>query len=233
MRKLARINLISRIATELQARMSTTQINTFLTSLGVECEETGMVPSKRLYVQSLLSKAPDELVLTVANELELEAPGEHSPTANALRSYLEEGGLSSCRRDFARALANTEKDPDSAIASASSTLESLCKSILDRRGRPYPSDQSLGPLLSTAFDVLGLSPAKAADAELKRLLGGIVNAALAVGVLRTKFSAAHGSGDGQPRLEARHARVAVNACATVSMFLIESMPPDSQVEREA
>jgi hypothetical protein len=121
-----------------------------------------------------------------------------------------------------RALSNVDSDPDAAMASASSTLESVCKQILDSYGEPYPRDESLQPLLKEAFSVLKLFPESQADEHIKRILGGLFNAGVGLGVLRTKFSSAHGKGAAQPRLVARHARLAVNAATTVGHFLLET-----------
>jgi hypothetical protein len=232
MRQIDRVHLVSRIAIHLQTQMNTTQINVFLTGLGIECDEVSIVDSKRAYVERLLKKSSDAQVAHIAAELGIELPASVSPAVHSLKSYLDAGGFSACREDFSRALITVDTDPDSSLAFASATLESVCKAILDRTQTPYPRDQSLQPLVSAVFDVLDLSPAKAADPELKRVLGGLVNTAVGVGVLRTKFSSAHGKGDSQPRLSAHHARLAVNACTAVALFLIETVASTRGNEHE-
>jgi hypothetical protein len=115
-----------------------------------------------------------------------------------------------------------DADPAQAMASASSTLESICKAILDSFKLDYPKDQSLQPLLKAVFSAMNLSPEMQAEEEIRRVLGGLLNAAIGIGVLRTKYSAAHGRGDRQKRLTQRHARLAINATSTIGLFLLET-----------
>lgn len=202
--------------------MATSQINSLLGAFGLNCPHVDIVPSKRTYVMNLLSGARDEVILEIAHELQIEIPGTKTASAGGFRSYLDAGGTEACVSDFNRALAAVATDPDQAIASASSTLESVCKQILDVRQHAYPRDESLNPLLKATFKALDLSPDGRADPVVKQVLGGLFNAAVGLGVLRTKFSAAHGRGASQSRLLERHARLAVNAASTVGHFLLET-----------
>lgn len=43
-----------------------------------------------------------------------------------------------------------------------------------------------------------------------------------IGALRTHASSAHGAGKKQYKLEARHARLAIHAAHTVTLFVLES-----------
>jgi hypothetical protein len=152
----------------------------------------------------------------------VEVPRTVSEQAHQFRSYLDAGGFQACADDFDRALRNVIGDPDQSIASACSTLESICKSILDGLGRPYPNDKSLQPLVKEVTRALNLSPDQQADAETKRILGGLTNVAAGVAVLRIQFSAAHGRGQGKPRLDSRYARLVVHSAMTIGQFLVET-----------
>lgn len=127
-----------------------------------------------------------------------------------------------CREDFEKALRDVDVDAPNAIGMASTTLESICKAILDEFEVPYPNDESLQPLLKSVFQSMNLSPDGHADPDLKRVLGGLSNAGSGLAVLRTKYSTFHGKGVHQLRLEKRHARLAVNALTAVGMFLVET-----------
>jgi hypothetical protein len=196
----------------------------FLGGFDIEHDFVSIVPSKRVYVEKLLADISDSVVCQIARELGIEVPNSTAQTARDLQAYLEIGGLPAARDDFERAMESVDADPAQAIASSSSTLESICKEILDRFGEDYPSDESLQPLLKVVFKQMGLSPDGHADPDIKRILGGLLSAAVGIGVLRTKFSSAHGRGRAQhtARLAPRHARMAVHATSTIGLFLIET-----------
>ncbi len=130
--------------------------------------------------------------------------------------------LPNVKTDFERALSSIESDPGGAITSACSTLESVAKSILDGLGKPYPKDQSIQPLVSAILKELTLAPDQYSEAEIKRILGGLVNIPAGIGVLRTKYGDAHGRGTQFAQLLPRHARLAVNAASTIGLFLLET-----------
>lgn len=130
--------------------------------------------------------------------------------------------LPNVKADFERALSNIESDSGGAITSACSTLESVAKSILDGLGKPYPKDQSIQPLVFATLRELTLAPDQYSEAEIKRILGGLVNIPAGIGVLRTKYGDAHGRGTQFVQLLPRHARLAVNAASTIGLFLLES-----------
>lgn len=130
--------------------------------------------------------------------------------------------LPNVKADFERCLSSIEADPGGAITSACSTLESVAKSILDGLGKPYPKDQSIQPLVFATLRELTLAPDQYSEAEIKRILGGLVNIPAGIGVLRTKYGNAHGRGTQFAQLLPRHARLAVNAASTVGLFLLET-----------
>ena len=204
--------------------MVTTDINVFLGGFGIEHENVNIVPSKRLYVQGLLADVSEGVILQIARELGLEIPNHLSKASTDLQNYLDVGGFEAANHDFERALEYVEKDAEQALGSASSTMESICKEILDKFGDLYPKDESLAPLVGAVFRRMDLSPEGYADPDIKRVLGGLLNAAVGLGVLRTKYSGFHGKGAKQKRkrLAGRHARLAVNAASTVGLFLVET-----------
>jgi len=148
--------------------------------------------------------------------------GKAAPVVPILESAFADLSLDACRQDFERALSETDSDPAGALTSACSTLESVAKSILDQMDKPYPKDQSIQSLVRAVMGELDLAPEQHAEAELKRVLGGLANVAAGIGVLRTKYGNAHGRGLCDRGLESRHAALAVNAASTVSLFLLET-----------
>jgi hypothetical protein len=219
--KTERFKLINEIAVKLQQEMNTTDINLFLSGFNIGHNNETIVPSKRTYVINMLSKETDKVVFHIANELKINSH-DNIEAIIQLENLLQKNYLKNIIDDFNRSVSNIEKDPDLAIASASSTLESICKSLLDYLSIDYPKDQGLSSLVSLTFHQLDLSPSAHSDAEIKRILGGLTNAGLGIGVLRTGYSSAHGKGSKQYRLGKRHARLVVNSMATIGIFLLET-----------
>lgn len=224
MKKIERYNLVCNIALKLQAEFNTSGINVFLGGFGIEHEMVNIVPSKRAYVENLLTGVPDSTIIELGKELGFEVPNPSTESNKELKNYLNYGGYQAAIHDFDRALEYVKSDPEQALGSASSTLESICKAILDRLNEPHPKDESLQSLLKAVFDKMNLSPEGHADPDIKRVLGGLLNAAIGVGVLRTKYSGFHGKSMEQKRkrLTDRHARLSVNSASAVALFLIET-----------
>ncbi len=222
MKVIDRVNLVKAIAVELQKTMSTTQINTYLGGHNVPTEDTTHADSKRLYVEKLLKPIPENVVIQIGKELKLKVPEQASPNASYLSNLMDAHALVYCQTDFQRAVDTLASDPDQALGSACSLLESICKAILDKMHLGYPKDQSIQPLVSTVAKAMNLSPEGHADPDLKAILGGLASASQGIGTIRTKSSSAHGKGRKNYRLEERHARLAIGAATTIGIFLIET-----------
>ncbi len=73
MRVLEKIELLDRIGRELQSRMSFSDIDVYLGAHGVDCKYSQpSTNSKWVYVKELLANADESLLLTIANDLEME-----------------------------------------------------------------------------------------------------------------------------------------------------------------
>lgn len=72
MKVLEKIDLIEKIASELQSRMTFVDINVYLKAYNIDTSiSTSGVNSKRIYVKELLSPVSDGIVLEIANELNI------------------------------------------------------------------------------------------------------------------------------------------------------------------
>src|SRR4051812_33014840 len=72
MKVLERLDLIDRVARELQTRMSYREIDTYLKAHGVKMNKpTSGVNSKWIYSKEILSDEPIDLILRIADELKL------------------------------------------------------------------------------------------------------------------------------------------------------------------
>jgi hypothetical protein len=217
-----RHDLINKISCELQSSMVTTGINVFLSSFGVPTEDVDIVQSKRIYVQNLLKNVDSSIIVNIANELNIISDNSGITSVESMRELIKSHDLNSVLEDFNRALKNIENDPEQAIASSSSTLESICKAIIELDGQDLPKKQTIATVLAKAVAIVNINPKNHSDSEIKRILGGIQNVILGLGALRSGFSSAHGHGIKKYKLSRRHVRLLVNCMVTFGMFLIET-----------
>ena len=217
-----RYNLITSIALKLQAEENTTGINFLLSGYGIETQPVDIVPSKRTYVIELLKSQPENIITQIASDLDIEIPDKNFQSTEHFKKILESNQLYSVIDDFNRAHLNIETDPEQAIASASSTLESICKSICDFFEEEYPKALHMQPLITKAYKLLNLSPDQHADEQIKKILGGLNSVATGIGSLRSKNSSAHGHGIKKIKLNKRHSRLVVNSCMTIGIFILET-----------
>jgi hypothetical protein len=149
------------------------------------------------------------------------------PIVGAVASDLSGAALKlnfdSVQQELDRALAQVEGDPEDAVTAACSTLESVCKCLLDEMSEAYPTKQDLQGLIRAVTDKLDLSPGKSdVEPDIRRILGGLTNVAAGVGAIRMHSGDAHGRGKKLERVEPRIARLAIHAASTVAFFLSET-----------
>ena len=147
--------------------------------------------------------------------------------AAALKEKAKALELDSVHRDFERALAQADSDPADAITAACSTVESVCKCILDEMGKPYPANKDIKGLVGEVAKHLNLSPGRADlpkewEQDIRTILSGLFNVIGGIGSLRTHAGDAHGKGKKPVPADARIARLATHAASTVSLFYIET-----------
>lgn len=85
-----------------------------------------------------------------------------------------------------------------------------------------PAKQDLKPLWTIVRKDLGFDPSLIEDQDLQVILTGLFAVVEGIGSLRTHASSAHGAGKKQYKLEPRHARLAIHASHTASLFIVES-----------
>jgi len=73
MKQIERFNLLDRIGRELQARMSYSDIDVYLSGFGIDCKNfQASANSKWVYVKEVLADKSNDLIVQIANDLELE-----------------------------------------------------------------------------------------------------------------------------------------------------------------
>lgn len=153
--------------------------------------------------------------------------GTGSVAAASFGSAITELDYASVEADLQRALDQADNDPEDAITSACSIVESVCKCILDDMEKEYPSKQDIRGLVTEVSKHLNLSPGRDDlppewAADIKQILGGLASVTGGIGALRTHAGDAHGRGKRKVPVDARVARLAIHAASTVSLFFIET-----------
>lgn len=143
--------------------------------------------------------------------------------AETLKKAVDLLSFDSVNKDFDRAIAQADTDPEGAITSACSTVESVCKCILDELKTSYPAKQDISSLVKAVQKELNLSPARTdIEPEIKQILQGLLSCAHGIGTLRTHAGSAHGRGKGFEKIDSRLSRLAIHAASSISLFFIET-----------
>lgn len=170
-----------------------------------------------------LHEMPPELVVRIAIDLGVDTPG-FIPSMPSFRNVLKEQNPNA-QAQFERAVRNVMEQPDLAVSSAYSTLESVLKTI--------GKDESLGieedlrktvgkKLISAVIPKLGLRTGKEVPTEINQMCNGLISACIAITDLRNDKSDAHGSAPNDYVIDdPLWAELVVNATATVGLFLWE------------
>ncbi|WP_457588782.1 abortive infection family protein [Ensifer canadensis] len=170
----------------------------------------------------------DELAVVVVNgKPQIVQRKASGATVSAFQAKAELLDFDTVQREIGRALDSATRDPEDAATAASSLLESVCRSILVELNLPMPAKKDIDSLVRAVQDPLGLAPGRMdlpADIEgdIRQILSGLTSVAKGVGALRTHAGDAHGRERGYKRIDARIARLSINAAATLATFLIET-----------
>lgn len=140
--------------------------------------------------------------------------------SDVLISYDEDG----VHRAWQKALKRSGDDPEGAITSARTLLESVCKNILDDSGGTiaYAPGDDLPKLYRAVAETLNIAPSQHTEEVFRRILGGCTSVVEGLGALRNKVGDAHGQGKRPVRVAPRHAHLAVNLAGTMAVYLIET-----------
>lgn len=163
----------------------------------------------------------------VGQQVRLGTPGRSSSVVDALVNVAAVIEFDTVNRDIERALASAESDPEDAVTSACSVVESVCRSVLVELGLLLPAKKDVQGLYQAVREPLGLTPDKEGVSDdiatdVRTILGGLNSVVNGVGALRTHGGDAHGRERGYRRIDPRIARLAIHSASTVSLFLVET-----------
>jgi Abortive infection C-terminus len=113
------------------------------------------------------------------------------------------------------------RDPEGAITSARTLLETVCLYILDVRHRNVEYKGDLTQLYKVVAEELKIAPQKEDSAVIKQILGSCSGLVQGVATIRNQFGDAHGrlSDDSYRHI----AHLAANAAGTLAVFLVECL----------
>jgi hypothetical protein len=121
-----------------------------------------------------------------------------------------------------KALERKLDDPEGAITTARTLIETTCKFILDSSNVTYKDDIELPKLYKLTAENLNLAPDQHTEQIFKQILGGCQTVVEGLGALRNKLSDSHGKKVSQTKPTSRHAELAVNLAGTMTTFLLET-----------
>lgn len=149
-----------------------------------------------------------------------------APAAAAISDILDKFDTDGVGASWRKALSRSTDDPEGAITSARTLLETVCKHILDEGVEPgsrYVGGEDLPKLYNLVAKKLNIAPSQHTEAVFKQILGGCTGIVEGLGALRNRVGDAHGQGKRPVRVQVRHANLAVNLAGATATFLIETL----------
>ncbi len=147
---------------------------------------------------------------------------ESAPSDNTISDNLTNLNAANVNQIWQKALERRDKDPEGAITSARTLLESVCKNILDNMDNDYPEDLDLPKLWTKCAEKLNLSPSQHTEEVFKSILGNCQSIVNNLASIRNKIGDAHGKGKKAIKPQSRHAMLVVNLAGSMSSFLVET-----------
>jgi hypothetical protein len=179
-------------------------------------EQSAYFPTARTKLERALQRC--NLIYVTGG---LVTPGGSIP-ATSLAELIRGRNLAAIESEFHRALENINKNPREAASAAGNILESTCKFFIEDNKLPMPAKKDLKSVWAVVRKELNFDPGSLVDDDLRKIVSGMLNSVDGIANLRTHASSAHGQGRSQYKLEPRHARLAVNAAHSVTIFVIET-----------
>jgi hypothetical protein len=124
--------------------------------------------------------------------------------------------------EWKKAMERKSNDPEAAITTARTLIETTCKFILDDIEVQYEDDLELPKLYKITAEKLNLAPDQHTEQIFKQILSGCQTVINGLGALRNKLSDSHGKKTISVKPLPRHAELAVNLAGTMTTFLLET-----------
>jgi hypothetical protein len=125
-----------------------------------------------------------------------------------------------------KALERKITDPEGAITTARTLIESILKHILDEKKIAYNEYSDLSEIYKEVSKSLNLAPEQHQEQIFKQILGGANGIISGLGSLRNKLGDAHGKSKSNIKPKERHSELAVNLAGTMALFLYRTHKED-------
>lgn len=153
---------------------------------------------------------------------------EHMQKSKAVMAHSVAISEQHINDQWQKALDRVQRDPEGAITSARTLIETVCKHILDTVGQPYEDNGDVSRLYKTAAKSLNLSPEQHAATNFKQILTGASAIIDGLAGLRNTLGDAHGRSHSTGKPATRHAMLAVNISGAMSQFLLQTFNTNNQ-----
>ncbi len=143
------------------------------------------------------------------------------------KALAEQLDLAHLGEHIRRIESSIDTDPRQAIGSAKEMVETVAKTILERRGSPPERGADVLELGKAVFKALKQVPDDVPDAAkgaatIKRMLSNLASLVHGIAELRGFYGTGHGQEGKAKGLSPRHARLAVGAAATLAWYWLET-----------
>jgi len=146
----------------------------------------------------------------------------HSPATDTVSDVLQRFNAENVHRIWSKALERKTVDPEGALTTARTLLETVCKHILDEIGQAYSTDADLPKLYRMVAENLKLAPSQHSESIFRQILGGCQAVIEGLGAARNRLSDSHGQGKKAIKPASRHAELAVNLAGSMALFLVST-----------
>jgi hypothetical protein len=150
-----------------------------------------------------------------------------APNLDSLKKQADIRDARHLKEQIKRLEESIEKDPGLAIGTAKELIETCCKTILADRGKPVNDTLDIPALTKATLKELKLVPEGISDSSrgadiIKRLLQNLGAIGNGLAELRSLYGTGHGKDGRYKGLAVRHAKLAVGAASTLTVFLFET-----------
>ena len=154
-------------------------------------------------------------------------PSRHNPMLATLAELAMSLDYQSLAEQVDLLVEATESNPALAVGTAKDTVETVCKTILAETGSQAKGRDDLTKLVRRTAKELALLPDAIPDEakgikSIRRLLSNLAQVSQGLAELRNLYGTGHGRSAKDQSVRPRHARLAVNASATLATFLLET-----------
>jgi hypothetical protein len=125
-------------------------------------------------------------------------------------------------QEWEKAKDRRREDPDGAITTAKSLLESVMKHILEEEGFELSGKEKMPELYHKTSNLLELHPSNHTQEPFEKMLGACHTIVDTMANLRNLFSDSHGKGKNPVKPKPRHAEFVVNLAGNLAAYIVRT-----------